>query len=973
MPSDDFLSKEDILAGLPAKRARTLLFLIENRVGLLAEKSRRAMDPFFDESAERDIDTAYLESFSVGRTPPTRATIQDIERFAPDWAPLVSPDPRIRTHLAHHLADKYSFARKDIPGIRSALGLDEGEVERCYTSSYGVPLETVYTPSANPLERIRWLFSACAERIENLSPFWTAFSLTLTETVGASILALPIALARVGPLAGVVVVIVLGLVNVATVGFLAKAIARSAGVRYGNAFFGRILTNYLGRPASVVLCGSLAILCFLLLQAYYIGFSTTLADATSISPMFWTAILFVMGLYYVSRKSLSSTVASALTVGAVNITVILVISAIVASGMKSEYFQIDSLRRPGLDTSLLELIFGVVLVAYFGHLSICNCARVVLRRDPSGRSLIWGSMSAMFLAAVIYAIWVLAVNGAVEPARLAGLRGTALAPLAAQFGPVITLVGSIYVILGMGMASVHYSLGLFNLVRERLPAPKAVIVALPSRVGRVSFHKRWRTDAAGPHIGLSYLGLRGNMPRFLLQWQMDGRLHHEEIAFAGRWEFSSLLERFPGAKMGPVSLALEIIEAGPDLVRLQCETSLAVAFSDVDPDDFGLAVSGILDLPDKERKFLSWLLRRGEVSLEQAAAKMKSSGEDTRQLLDSLQEKRFVLAGQSGAGPRYRAVVAPRRGRTLPEHIWKALGDEAPISPGSGPASGRVVPAGRAGALKAVLSGEVGRFLLCVGPIAAAFLFTEWSFYTGKESFSGVLSLVGIFVVPLLAGVFPVLMLISSRRKGEYAPRMNFGIVGNSYLLVCIYLLFLACLFIHGLFIWRAPLPRAAALLVGILVPILTCWIARKGGFTRRTVVELRWSEQQGSDSLVTLMSAGKPLVGEISLKYPEGVETFTAAQAAVKDPNRLQRVGIVIPGARAGELEVLAHSEDAGRNVRPLEGTLEVSADQEASSWSLALSDGEILVPISGERIRLSILLPLPDESLFPVNRQRP
>jgi hypothetical protein len=37
--------------------------------------------------------------------------------------------------------------------------------------------------------------------------------------------------------------------------------------------------------------------------------------------------------------------------------------------------------RP-VDTGVLVLIFGVVLLAYFGHMSAANAAKVVLERDP---------------------------------------------------------------------------------------------------------------------------------------------------------------------------------------------------------------------------------------------------------------------------------------------------------------------------------------------------------------------------------------------------------------------------------------------------------------------------------------------------------------------------------------------------------------------------------------------------------------
>ena len=42
---------------------------------------------------------------------------------------------------------------------------------------------------------------------------------------------------------------------------------------------------------------------------------------------------------------------------------------------------------------------------------------------------------------VLYGLWVVAVNGAVAPAALAGETGTALEPLAAEIGPGILRPG----------------------------------------------------------------------------------------------------------------------------------------------------------------------------------------------------------------------------------------------------------------------------------------------------------------------------------------------------------------------------------------------------------------------------------------------------------------------------------------------------------------------------------------------------
>src|SRR5439155_23548656 len=96
--------------------------------------------------------------------------------------------------------------------------------------------------------------------------------------------------------------------------------------------------------------------------------------------------------------------------------------------------------RPS-DPSILALIFGVLLVSYFGHTSTGNCARVVLQRDPSGRSLIRGNIAAMVVAMALYCLWTVAVNGALPPAALRGQPGTVLPPLAAATGPAAALFG----------------------------------------------------------------------------------------------------------------------------------------------------------------------------------------------------------------------------------------------------------------------------------------------------------------------------------------------------------------------------------------------------------------------------------------------------------------------------------------------------------------------------------------------------
>jgi len=129
---DELFSREEALGGLPAKRAATLLFLIESRTAHLVDQSRRAMEFSLTEEAANERDLAFLEAFSLGREPPLRPTIQDLERYASHWAPLVPDNPQLRAALAHLFGRKYEFTHKAVPSIRAALGLDTDAVQRAY-------------------------------------------------------------------------------------------------------------------------------------------------------------------------------------------------------------------------------------------------------------------------------------------------------------------------------------------------------------------------------------------------------------------------------------------------------------------------------------------------------------------------------------------------------------------------------------------------------------------------------------------------------------------------------------------------------------------------------------------------------------------------------------------------------------------------------------------------------------------------
>jgi hypothetical protein len=96
MEDFDFLSREELLEGLPAKRASALLFAIESRTAHFASRSQQAMELFVTEGAAEERELAFLEAFAMGREPPIRITIQDIEHYAPQWTSLVPDNPSVQ-------------------------------------------------------------------------------------------------------------------------------------------------------------------------------------------------------------------------------------------------------------------------------------------------------------------------------------------------------------------------------------------------------------------------------------------------------------------------------------------------------------------------------------------------------------------------------------------------------------------------------------------------------------------------------------------------------------------------------------------------------------------------------------------------------------------------------------------------------------------------------------------------------------
>ena len=414
------LSRDELLRGLPARRASMLLFAIQNRTAHLVARSRQATALVLTEQTAEARERAFLAALAQGREVAVQVTIQDLERYARQWADLVPPDPLVRAALLHLLGERFILPATRVPSLRRAVGTDDAPVQRAYERLYGDALATVYARRLPLRARVRWWRARASRRLETLPPFWTAFALTVTGTVGTTTLALPIATATVGPAVGIGLLLGLAAVTILTLAAMSEAVTRNGAMRYGSSYLGRLVADLLGGTAtSIFTLAALFAVAFAVLVRF-IGFASILETGTRVPAVAWAALLFLVNLHFLRRGTFDSTLASTLVVGAVNVALLVLLSALALPHVESErlsYVNVPGAGGEPFESSALGLVFGVVLGVYARHISVGSAAKLVLPRDPSGRTLLRGSVAGLAAAAVLSCLWVVAVNGALRPRR----------------------------------------------------------------------------------------------------------------------------------------------------------------------------------------------------------------------------------------------------------------------------------------------------------------------------------------------------------------------------------------------------------------------------------------------------------------------------------------------------------------------------------------------------------------------------
>ena len=464
--------------------------------------------------------------------------------------------------------------------------------------------------------------------------------------------------------------------------------------------------------------------------------------------------------------------------------------------------------------------------------------------------------------------------------------------------------------------------------------------------------------------------LSGGKPRFRVDAELDGNLRRVEAdATTGGWDVlgengdPNLLDRLPGLRDHKGHLSLEIMDADQQRVRVQVTSSMRPVYEGA-RDTSGLDMSGIFELSESQAGLIGWMVRQGTVSVAEAAGYTEQGESETRSLLQDLVERGFVSERASHEGEsRYEARLATRRGRRGAEQLWQALREEND-SPGTAETSRSCRVSGISMLLRRISSSKYGNFLLVISPVVAAFLMAEWLLLTGSGSFTGLLSFIGVIIVPLLGGIFPVLLLFVSRRKGERVPTAVYRFLGNPVLLTGIYALFLVSILMHGLVIWTDPLPRVIAIATSVLVIVMT--IAMRRAFARSTTVELR--EEEGDDgerAFFSITTAGRPAVADVKLTYSEGEQRYEAATGDIPDFLSLRRATFWPErGGNATSLKVWAHRVTPEGDSEGLAGLVHVRQGGETKQFDLKLSRGQVELPVASGDCEVEITLSEADDA---------
>jgi len=695
------------------------------------------------------------------------------------------------------------------------------------------------------------------------SAAWPVFVVVFAGTIGAGILALPIVMAPFGPIWGVAIMLVLGLLLSITIGIFGGALARSASIYSGQTQMAVLIKGKLGPVAANFASGSSIALIALLIPIYLVGFADTFSGLINLPR--WLIALVVGIPATVFAAANFRTILVRLAIVTVPVTLISIFLLIFLLGIEVK----SDLVFSGLDQgaslpAALALTLGVSFTTLFGHYSLSGNAPSSLKADPTGRGLIRGAVAAILLGTFVNAAWIFVALGSVPGSEWSSSKGTGAALAVEAGGTSAEVLMAIFVLFAMGAQILLFSFTLRYLVLERLPRFESFRVDLVG--GRVM-----EAQLNDPNALPVFLSIALNAKGEVVARVRQGRTSATELIQDQGWNSTGLVAQVATpSKKRWLAVDVEHLATG---IALNIETTVPVAV--VSQPVRG--VFEVLESSDSDREIIRTLARQPVHSSEIAAVfrDRVNVGEE----LESLEANGLVELDQDG---NWRVTFGRRSSAgSIAESLLEApVGETEPRLKASIFSSPKV----HTMITVAMLSLCVGvSLLMLVSPL----------------SFSDLISFVGVLSIVYLAGVLNTMLGISSRRTAERVIAKPVIAIPASVIWVLTVVLFLVGPFIMVFsqdFIGRAA---------GAVATIAGSWAIysafRRGSFRSESTLNvqiaydgsinveaLHGGKQQPVQTTSTLPTSGRKFVIELPNGLPSPTYLVTmsgSAQAGMLGP----------------------------------------------------------------------------------------
>ena len=343
-----------------------------------------------------------------------------------------------------------------------------------------------------------------------------------------------------------------------------------------------------------------------------------------------------------------------------------------------------------------------------------------------------------------------------------------------------------------------------------------------------------------------------------------------------------------------------------------------------------------------------WLAGREQVSMEEVADFLDQTEPATQILLNSLVKQGVLVETGENSQGLYHVRFVPRRRRQATRAIWQALDDPGEVDNHRREAAQRMNRGLRLWRMKELVQGEYARVWLGLSPLLLIFLLVEWLLANKLESFTQVMSFAGIVAAAVMAGVFPVLLLVASRRKGEHVPGFVLSFLAHPAVSASIYLVAVGILFLHGLFIWQNAFQRVVAILVGVVILAITYLLVRKGAFARRLVIEIRQDAAEEGAGTFTVTDSGRAATqARVWLGYAAGERVYETTSGAIPEFPDLRSAKFSLPGTKAQELRVWFHRLTPEGQAENLPALVKVFSGQEVREFHMDEAGKQFVLPL--------------------------